>query len=145
MSSLAKTSSQSDSKIPEQSSDPSQLAVSVENITVNFRSYDQRPATLKESLIKGIKSGTFRHYSQFKALSDVSFKVPVGGVFGIVGSNGAGKSTLLRVISGVLPPSEGSVTVRGSLDSLIQLGAGFDSELNAIENLNTTHLECMPA
>ena len=120
---------------PEAKTKAAAPAVEVSGLSINFRSYDQRPSTLKESLIKGVKTGTFRHYSQFQALSNISFEVPRGGVFGIIGSNGAGKSTLLRVISGVLPPSKGSVTVRGSLDSLIQLGAGFDSELNAIENI----------
>ncbi len=111
------------------------IALSAKNISVQFRSYKKRPSTFKESLIQSVKSRTFRHYSNFQALDDVSFDISKGKVFGIIGSNGAGKSTLLRVLSGVLPPTAGTVTVRGSLDSLIQLGAGFDTELNAIENI----------
>jgi len=112
-----------------------QPAVIANDITVQFRSYKERPHTLKESLIRGMKTGSFKHYENFNALTNVSFEIARGQVFGIIGSNGAGKSTLLRVLSGVLPPTKGEVRVRGTLDSLIQLGAGFDSELNAIENI----------
>ncbi|MCL4152971.1 UNVERIFIED_CONTAM: hypothetical protein GTU68_023947 [Idotea baltica] len=71
----------------------------------------------------------------FQALKNVSLQIPRGKVFGIIGSNGAGKSTLLRAISGVLPPTSGEVRVNGEMDALIQLGAGFDAELNAVENI----------
>lgn len=112
-----------------------EYAVEIENVTVAYRSYKERPTTLKESVIRAVKQRRFRYYETFNALSNVSFKVPRGQVFGIIGSNGAGKSTLLKVIAGVLPPSSGRVSVNGTIDSLIQLGAGFDSELNAIENI----------
>lgn len=111
------------------------LAVEVQNITVAYRSYKERPGTLKESLINAIKKGKLRYYSTFNALDNVSLKLEKGKVFGIIGSNGAGKSTLLRAIAGVLPPSQGRVITNGSIASLIQLGAGFDIELNAIENI----------
>ena len=110
-------------------------AVEIENVTVAYRSYKERPTTLKETVIGAIKHRKFRYYETFNALSNVSFQVPKGEVFGVIGSNGAGKSTLLKVIAGVLPPTTGSVKVHGSIDSLIQLGAGFDAELNAIENI----------
>ena len=114
---------------------PNTPAVRVNNITVSFRSYNQRPTTIKESLLRFIKHRTVRYYSTFDAISNVSFEVKRGQVFGIIGSNGAGKSTLLRTITGVLPPAEGTVELNGKVDSLIQLGAGFDMELNAIENI----------
>ena len=110
-------------------------AIEVKNITISFRSYQERPTTLKESIISYIRHQKLRYYSTFDALKDVSFAIPRGTVFGIIGSNGAGKSTLLRTIAGVLPPSKGEVHVKGKIDSLIQLGAGFDAELNAIENI----------
>ncbi len=113
----------------------SSVAIEVSHVTVAYRSYKERPSTLKESIINAVRKGKFRYYSTFDALSDVSFSVPRGSVFGIIGSNGAGKSTLLRVLAGVLPPTTGWVKVHGSVDSLIQLGAGFDAELNAIENI----------
>lgn len=111
------------------------MAISIEDITVAYRSYKERPTTLKESLVKFARTGKIRYYSTFNALENISFQVQRGEVFGIIGSNGAGKSTLLRVLSGVLPPVQGTLTVNGSVDSLIQLGAGFDSELNAVENI----------
>lgn len=111
------------------------IAISVRDVSVNFRSYEERPTTLKESLLSFLQTGSFSNYSTFNALKNISFDVPKGSVFGIIGSNGAGKSTTLKVLSGVLPPTSGEVILRGSLDSLIQLGAGFDTELNAIENI----------
>jgi ABC-type polysaccharide/polyol phosphate transport system ATPase subunit len=114
---------------------PEETAIEIDNITVAYRSYQERPSTLKESVICAIKNRKLKHYSTFNALSNVSFKVKKGTVFGILGSNGAGKSTLLKVLSGVLPPSTGSIKINGVVDSLIQLGAGFDADLNAIENI----------
>lgn len=110
-------------------------AVELDKVTVSYRSYKERPSTLKESIINGVKKRRFNYFSTFNALADVSFNIAKGQVFGIIGSNGAGKSTLLKVIAGVLPPSSGKVIVDGTLGSLIQLGAGFDPELNAIENI----------
>ncbi len=111
------------------------ISINVENVSVAFRSYKQRPTTLKESIISLMKDRRLRYYENFWALKDVSFTVKKGEVLGIIGSNGAGKSTLLRTLAGVLPPTEGKVEVNGKVDSLIQLGAGFDPELNAIENI----------
>ena len=111
------------------------LALKVEDVVVRYRSYKERPTTLKESFVRAIRERQLRFFSTFDALSGVSFSVKRGEVFGIIGSNGAGKSTLLRVLAQVLPPSEGQVAVNGSFGSLIQLGAGFDPELNAVENI----------
>ena len=111
------------------------MAIDVQNVTVSYRSYKERPTTLKESLVKFLRTGKLRYYSTFNALEDVSFTVNRGEVLGVIGSNGAGKSTLLRVIAGVLPPITGEARVYGKVDNLIQLGAGFDAELNAIENI----------
>lgn len=114
---------------------PDLPAVEVQEVFIKFRSYERRPTTFKESMLTLLKERRIKHYRTFEALKGVSFSVPRGGVFGIIGANGAGKSTMLRTITGVLPPSKGRVIVRGRIDSLIQLGAGFDYELNAIENI----------
>lgn len=112
-----------------------ELAIKVTSVTIAYRSYQQRPTTLKENILNFVKSGKFRYYSSFNALSDISFEVPKGQILGVIGSNGAGKSTLLNMLAGVLPPSQGTLEINGSMDSLRSLGAGFDSELNAIENI----------
>lgn len=111
------------------------LAMDIQGVSVVFRAYKQRPTTLKESLLQRLVKGKVQHYSTFDALKDINFSVKKGQVFGIIGSNGAGKSTLLRVLAGVLPPTSGKVVTNGTTDSLIQLGAGFDPDLNAIENI----------
>ena len=81
------------------------------------------------------KRAEFKHHSDFWALRDVSFSVSRGEVVGLVGSNGAGKSTLLKLVAGVLKPSAGTLTVRGSICPMIELGAGIDMELTARENI----------
>ncbi|NDC37786.1 MAG: ABC transporter ATP-binding protein [Proteobacteria bacterium] len=113
----------------------SDIAIDVRNVTVNYRAYTNRPTSLKDAVVQYLRTGKLRYYSHFKALSDVSFAVQRGTALGVIGSNGAGKSTLLRVLSQVLPPSSGSVVMNGRIDSLIQLGSGFDMELTAYENI----------
>jgi len=110
-------------------------SIELKNITVSYRSYKERPTSLKESVIQLITKGKLKHYSTFNALENVSLNVKRGEVFALIGSNGAGKSTFLKVLAGVLKPTKGSVNVDGSVASLIELGVGFDMELNAVENI----------
>ena len=129
-------SQQNARKISEVSSAPAEdVVLSVRDVTVAYRSYKERPTTIKESLLRFIKHGQISHYSTFDALSNVSFDIRRGSVFGLIGSNGSGKSTLLKVMAGVLSPTKGTVDRKGTIASLIELGAGFDPELNAIENI----------
>jgi teichoic acid transport system ATP-binding protein len=111
------------------------VAISVRDLEVAFRSYDKRPASLKETLIRVVKERKWTYHSEFCALKGISFEVQRGEVFAIIGSNGAGKTTLLRSLVGAITPKSGELAVAGSMDSLIQLGAGFDPDLNAIENI----------
>ena len=114
---------------------PASLAIRVDQATVAYRSYKERPTSLKESLLRIIRQRQLRHYSTFDALSQVTFNVPRGSVFGIIGSNGSGKSTLLKVLAQVLLPTRGYAQLEGTVSSLIELGAGFDPELSAVENI----------
>ena len=94
---------------------------------------NEKLESLKEYFVKLMKRQLY--FEDFVALDKVSVDIPKGDVFGIVGLNGSGKSTLLKVISGILKPTKGSVTVNGSIAPLIELGAGFDMELTARENI----------
>ncbi|MBX7143039.1 MAG: ABC transporter ATP-binding protein [Oligoflexia bacterium] len=111
------------------------FAFKLSNVTVAYRSYQERPSSLKETVIRFMRTGKMKHYSTFDALNDVSLEINKGTVLGIIGSNGSGKSTLLKVMAQVLKPTQGRVVVNGSVSSLIELGVGFDPELNAVENI----------
>ena len=76
-----------------------------------------------------------KHFDDTVALSQVSFRIPEGKVFGLLGTNGAGKSTMLKVISGILKPTKGTVTVHGNIVPMLELGSGFDLELTGRENV----------
>lgn len=111
------------------------LALRLNNISVAYKRHSDHSTSLKESMLKLFKKGLPVETEYLYALKNLTLEVPVGTTLGIVGSNGSGKSTLLKVISQVLIPSGGSVEVNGSIASLIELGIGFDPELNAVENI----------
>jgi len=107
--------------------------ISVENVTMKFRLSNEKVDSLKEYLLRIIKKDI--QYTELYALNSVSFKIYRGERVGIIGHNGAGKSTLLKIISGVMKPTEGKVSVNGSIAPLLELGAGFDKELSGVENI----------
>ena len=107
--------------------------IKVTNVTVRFNKATESYNGLKEYFIKMLKGELM--FQEFFALKDVSLDVKRGESWGIVGNNGSGKSTLLKLICGILKPYTGSVEVRGNIAPLIELGAGFDSELTARENI----------
>ena len=109
------------------------IAVKVENVTMMFNMSQEKVDNIKEYIIKMLKHELMFH--EFWALRDVSFELEKGDSLGIVGLNGSGKSTLLKVIAGVLKPTKGRVTTVGSIAPLIELGAGFDEDLSAEENI----------
>lgn len=110
-----------------------QPVIEVRNVSMRFRMANDRVSGIKEYVIQRL-SGKLK-YTEFEALKDVSFTVNKGEVVGLIGHNGAGKSTILKVISGILRPSEGSVTVRGNIVPMLELGSGFDMDLTGNENI----------
>ena len=108
-------------------------AVKVNNVTMKFNMSKEKVDSIKEFVIKFCKKQIA--YEEFIALNNVSFEIKKGDVFGIVGLNGSGKSTILKIISGIYTPSEGNVSVNGKIAPLIELGAGFDMDLTARENI----------
>lgn len=111
----------------------SNLAVAVNDISMMFNLPGKKVDNLKEYCIKKLK-GTL-DYREFWALRDISFTVNKGEAIALVGANGSGKSTLLKIIAGIYKPTKGSVQVNGSIAPMINLGAGFDPDLTARENI----------
>ena len=108
-------------------------AIIVDHTTVRFNMASERIDNLKEYFVKLAKRELM--FKEFLALKDISLKVKKGEAWGIVGTNGSGKSTLLKLICGILKPYKGTVTINGSMAPLIELGAGFDPDLTARENI----------
>lgn len=108
-------------------------AVELRNIEMHFNMSKEKLESFKEYFIKLAKRQLM--FEDFKALDGVSFDIKKGDVFGIVGLNGSGKSTTLKIISGILKPTKGTVETSGVIAPLIELGAGFDMELTARENI----------
>jgi ABC-2 type transport system ATP-binding protein len=106
-------------------------AVTVEGASKHFRMYRERNQSLKATLMRGRRAS----YDEFWALKDVSFEVPQGSTFGLIGENGSGKSTMLKCIAKILRPDSGSVRTTGSLAALLELGSGFHPELSGRENV----------
>ncbi|MBQ9121919.1 MAG: ABC transporter ATP-binding protein, partial [Lachnospiraceae bacterium] len=107
-----------------------QIAIKVENLKKVYKLYDRRSDRLKETfgLVKN------RHKDHY-ALNGVNMEICQGETVGIIGTNGSGKSTILKIITGVLNPTEGTVTRNGRISALLELGAGFNMEYNGIENV----------
>jgi ABC-2 type transport system ATP-binding protein len=108
-------------------------AVRVEGVSVHYRVPRERVASIKDHLIRRFKGQVV--FDDFMALQGVDLEVRKGETLGIVGANGAGKSTLLKLVAGVQRPTTGRVRVSGRVAPLLQLGAGFDTELTGRENV----------
>ena len=107
--------------------------IKVEHVSVRYKTNFDRVSSLKEFLVSLV---THKHkYDEFCALNDVSFEVHKGDVLGLIGHNGAGKSTMLKVISRIIKPTDGTVTVGGNVVPMLELGSGFDFDLTGRENI----------
>jgi ABC-2 type transport system ATP-binding protein len=106
-------------------------AISVANVWKKFRLYDERNQSLKATMMRGRRA----RYQEFDALKGVSFEIPEGTTFGLIGENGSGKSTLLKCIARILRPDQGEIRTRGKISALLELGAGFHPELSGRENV----------
>jgi len=107
-------------------------AVRVVGISKKFTLHTEKRNSLKERLVRG----RARTDGDFWALTDVSFDVPRGTTFGLIGNNGSGKSTMLKLLAGVHRPTSGSVIANGRVSALLELGAGFHGELTGRENVH---------
>lgn len=107
------------------------IAIRVENLSKVYKLYNSPVDRLKESLHPLRR----RYHHDFYALNDVTFEIKKGESVGIIGKNGSGKSTLLKILTGVLTPTSGKVSVNGKVSALLELGAGFNPELTGLENV----------
>lgn len=112
----------------------SKYMVEVNNVSMRFNLGIEKGFSLKQWFVD-VGSGKKKEKKEFWALTDVSFKVEKGKVIGFIGSNGAGKSTLLKIVAGVMKPTKGEVNSCGNICPMIELGAGFDPQLTARENI----------
>lgn len=111
-----------------------QPSISVDAVSKHFRLERDQPDSLKGRLLKRGDS----RYEEFWALRDVSFEVPRGSMFGVIGHNGSGKSTLLRLMAKIYRPTSGEVTTRGRVSALLELGTGFHPDLSGARTSTST-------
>lgn len=107
--------------------------IQIDNVSMVFNLASERVDSLKEYIVKLVERKLF--VQKFNALSDINLTIERGDSVALIGANGSGKSTLLKCIAGVLAPTTGSIAVNGSVAPLIELGAGFDPDLTARENI----------
>lgn len=106
-------------------------AIEVRDLVKSYRVYHERNRSLKSVLLQGRRA----RFEEFNAVDDVSFDVPPGSTFGLLGENGSGKSTLLKCVARILRPDSGTIRVNGRMSALLELGAGFHPELTGRENV----------
>ncbi len=113
---------------------PENLAVRIEDLSITYKINIDTKKTLKNAVMRASKGEKVRMRT-VEAVKHMNLDIPHGSVLGIVGANGAGKSTLMRAIAGILPPSEGRITVNGKISTLLALGVGFNPALSGRDNI----------
>jgi len=108
-----------------------QNIIEIKNLTKSYKLYKESKERLKEALSFSQK----KYHTEFFANKDINFSIKKGEIVGIIGNNGSGKSTLLKLITGVLTPTSGTITLNGKITALLELGAGFNPELTGMENI----------
>lgn len=109
--------------------------IKLENVGIKFNLGIERNYSFKQFFVDLLKEKRKKKQPEFWALKNVDLDIKKGEVVGLIGTNGAGKSTLLKVVAGVMKPTEGKVSVSGAISPMIELGAGFDMDLTARENI----------
>lgn len=109
------------------------LAIKLENVTMTYRITQEKIDSFKEFFVKSLQRKI--SYKEFNAVKSLNLEVRKGERLGIIGHNGAGKSTLLKLISGVMKPTSGKITINGTIAPLLELGAGFDPDLSGVKNI----------
>lgn len=109
----------------------SEIAVTVDHVSKKFRLYHERNQSIKSAIMRGRRSV----HEDFWALNNVTFDVPTGSTFGLIGSNGSGKSTLLKCLAKIYYPEKGTIAYRGRIAALLEVGSGFHPELSGRENV----------
>lgn len=109
----------------------SDIAVTVDHLSKKFRLYHERNQSIKSAIMRGRRSV----HEDFWALKDVTFEVPTGSTFGLIGSNGSGKSTLLKCLAKIYYPEKGTISYNGRIAALLEVGSGFHPELSGRENV----------
>jgi teichoic acid transport system ATP-binding protein len=113
---------------------PEELAIRIEDLSIKYKINVDTKKTLKNAVMRASKGERVR-MRIVEAVKHLTLDVPHGSVLGIVGANGAGKSTLMRAIAGILPPTEGRITVNGKISTLLALGVGFNPALSGRDNI----------
>jgi ABC-type polysaccharide/polyol phosphate transport system ATPase subunit len=113
---------------------PKELAIRIENLSITYKINIESKKTLKTAVMRASKGQKIKTKT-VNAITDLSLDIPHGSVVGIVGANGAGKSTLMRSIAGILPPTQGRITVDGKISTLLALGVGFNPALSGRDNI----------
>lgn len=110
-------------------------AVKIRNVSKKYRIYHEKNLNLKYAFLNFLSGKKSSYYDEFWALKEISLDVKKGEALGIIGENGSGKSTLLKLMAGIIYPDHGEITVNGQIAALIEIGAGFHSELSGKENI----------